>query len=199
MRNPFFREWSHAAQPAGNPDAIVWQKRAEHPGCSDRDRAGTSRLALRPAPYAEYHQLELQNPAQLHSNPQWSVNFVPINTHVAPFNDLRVRQALNYAINRAKLVQFYGGPAFATPTCQAIVPGIPGYRRYCPYTLHPRANGAWSAPDMARARQLVAQSGTTGERVDLIGAAPANAFTPAATGLHRRRPARARLPRPRAA
>ena len=25
VRNPFFREWSHAAQPAGNPDEIVWR------------------------------------------------------------------------------------------------------------------------------------------------------------------------------
>ncbi|HZO62961.1 MAG TPA: BTAD domain-containing putative transcriptional regulator, partial [Gaiellaceae bacterium] len=24
-RNPFFREWSHAAQPDGNPDAVVWR------------------------------------------------------------------------------------------------------------------------------------------------------------------------------
>ena len=25
VRNPFFREWSHAAQPTGNPDVIVWR------------------------------------------------------------------------------------------------------------------------------------------------------------------------------
>ena len=25
IRNPFFREWSHAAQPNGNPDMIVWR------------------------------------------------------------------------------------------------------------------------------------------------------------------------------
>ncbi len=24
-RNPYFREWSHAAQPVGNPDSIVWR------------------------------------------------------------------------------------------------------------------------------------------------------------------------------
>jgi peptide/nickel transport system substrate-binding protein len=108
------------------------------------------------------------------------VNFLPLNTRIPPFNDLRVRQALNYAINRATLVQFYGGPGFATPACQAIVPGIPGYRRYCPYTLAPRANGAWSAPDLARARQLVTQSKTIGERVNLISD-PASPFTPTAS------------------
>jgi len=25
VRNPYFREWSHAAQPNGNPDEIVWR------------------------------------------------------------------------------------------------------------------------------------------------------------------------------
>jgi peptide/nickel transport system substrate-binding protein len=90
-----------------------------------------------------------------------------------------VRQALNYAINRAKIAQLNGGPSFATPTCQLIAPGLPGYRRYCPYTLHPSADGAWSVPDMARARQLVAQSGTLGERVHVWGE-PDNDFVPPA-------------------
>ena len=180
VRNPYFREWSHAAQPAGNPNEIIWQSAPSLQAAVTAVEQGRADWLFGQPPYADYHQLELQDPGQLHNNPQWSVNFLPINTHVAPFNDLRVRQALNYAINRVKLAQLYGGPAFATPSCQTIVPGIPGYRRYCPYTLHPRANGAWSAPDMARARQLVAESGTSGDRVDLVGD-PANPFTPAAT------------------
>ena len=180
VRNPYFREWSHAAQPAGNPNQIVWHSAPSLQAAVTAVEQGRADWLEGQPPYAEYHQLELQDPGQLHNNPQWSVNFLPINTHVAPFNDLRVRQALNYAINRASLAQLYGGPAFATPSCQAIVPGIPGYRRYCPYTLHPRASGVWSAPDIARARQLVAESGTIGERVDLIGN-PTNAFTPTAS------------------
>lgn len=50
-----------------------------------------------------------------------------------------------------------------------ITPGLPGYRRYCPYTLHPRPDGAYTGPDLARARRLVAESGTSGERADLWG------------------------------
>ena len=179
VRNPYFREWSHAAQPAGNPNVIVWESAPSLQAAVTAVERGRADWLYGQPPY-QYQELELQYPGQLHNNPQWSVNFLPLNTHVAPFNVLGVRQALNYAINRAKLVQFYGGRAFATPACQAITPGIPGYRRYCPYTLHPRANGAWSAPDMARARQLVAQSGTVGERVDLVGASP-NPFTPTAS------------------
>jgi YVTN family beta-propeller protein len=169
VRNPFFHEWSHAAQPEGYPDVIVWR-------IVPTDRAGVTAIERGQAdwlfgqiPAAQYDQLKLQDPAQLHSNPQFAVEFVPLNTHLAPFNDLRVRQAFNYAINRAKIARQYGGPSSATPTCQLIAPGLPGYRRYCPYTLHPRADGAWSAPDMARARRLVALSGTLGERIDVWG------------------------------
>jgi ABC-type transport system substrate-binding protein len=42
---------------------------------------------------------------------------------------------------------------------------LPGYRRYCPYTRSPTADGRWHAPDLARARRLVAASGTTGMKI----------------------------------
>ncbi len=60
-----------------------------------------------------------------------------------------------------------GGAVANTPTCQVIPPGIPGYRRYCPYTLDPRADGTWTAPDLRRARSLVAASGTQGAKVTI--------------------------------
>jgi peptide/nickel transport system substrate-binding protein len=48
------------------------------------------------------------------------------------------------------------------PTCQILPPEFPGFRRYCPYTLHSGPGGQWEAPDLARARRLVAASGTSG-------------------------------------
>jgi peptide/nickel transport system substrate-binding protein len=168
-RNPFFREWSHAAQPAGNPGAIVWRSVPTPQAAVAAIEHGQADWMFGLIPKAEYRQLRLQDPAQLHSSPQFAVDFAHINTHRAPFNDVRVRQALDYAIDRGKIVQLYGGPSFATPTCQPVTPGLPGYRRYCPYTLHPRPDGAWSAPDLARARRLVHESGTLGQRVDIWG------------------------------
>jgi YVTN family beta-propeller protein len=183
VRNPFFREWSHAAQPAGNPDSIVWRTVPTAQAAVQAIEQGRADWMLGQVPAADYQQLALQDPAQLHSNPQFAVEFLPLNTHVAPFNNLRVRQALNYAINRDAIARLYGGPSFATPTCQPIAPGLPGYARYCPYTLHPGPSGAWSAPDMARARHLVAQSGTLGERVDVWGV-PDEGFVPPETGAY---------------
>jgi peptide/nickel transport system substrate-binding protein len=60
-----------------------------------------------------------------------------------------------------------GGPDAATPTCQILPPGIPGYRRFGPFTVNPSPGGAWVGPDLAAARALVAASGTHGMRVVL--------------------------------
>jgi YVTN family beta-propeller protein len=169
VRNPFFREWSHAAQPAGNPDSIVWQTVPTAEAAVTAIEQGRADWFFGQLPAARYRQLELTDPAQLHSSPTFAVEFVPLNTNLPPFNDVRVRQALNYAIDRAEIAGLYGGPTFAAPACQPITPGLPGYVPYCPYTLDPRPGGTWSAPDLARARQLVAESGTSGERIEVWG------------------------------
>jgi YVTN family beta-propeller protein len=168
-RNPFFHEWSHAAQPAGNPNAIVWRSVPSSQDAITAIEHGRADWFFGLIPEAQYRRLSLQDPAQLHSSPEYDVDFAHLNTHLAPFNNMRVRQALNYAINRRTIVQMYGGPSFATPTCQPLAPGLPGYRRYCPYTLHPRPDGAWSAPNLRRARRLVRESATLGERITVSG------------------------------
>jgi len=177
VRNPYFHEWSHAAQPAGYPDSIVWQAVPTAQAAVTAIEQGRADWFFGQVPIAPYQQLQLTDPAQLHSNPTFAVEFVPLNTNLPPFNDVRVRQALNYAIDRAEIAELYGGPSEATPTCQPIVPGMPGYVSYCPYTLHPGSSGAWSTPDLARARQLVAESGTFGERIEVWGE-PDEGFVP---------------------
>ncbi len=172
-RNPFFREWSHAAQPDGNPDAIVWRSLPTVRDAVAAVEHGHADWMFGLIPRDQYRRLELQEPEQLNSSPEFTVNFAPINTHRPPFNNVMARRALNYAINRRTIVRLYGGPAFATATCQVISPGLPGYRRYCPYTLHPRADGAYTGPDLTRARRLVAESGTSGEHVTLWGVSSA--------------------------
>jgi peptide/nickel transport system substrate-binding protein len=79
-----------------------------------------------------------------------------------------VRRALNYAVNRAKLSQLLGQDS--RPTCQQLPPYIPGYERYCPYTLHPDAAGVWSAPNLTKAKALIAASGTRGTPITIWSA-----------------------------
>lgn len=89
-----------------------------------------------------------------------------MNVNLAPFNDVRVRQALNYAIDRDALVSLFGGPALAQPVCQVLPPEFPGHVDQCQYTLDP--GDSWSAPDMDKAMQLVEESGTKGEKVTIV-------------------------------
>jgi YVTN family beta-propeller protein len=170
VRNPFFREWSHAGQPTGNPDAIVWRTVASRQVALAEVEAGRADWLFTLIAPKQLRSLRRRYAAQLHTSPSFTVDFIPLNTRLAPFDDVRVRRALNYALDREKVVHMYGGRAVATPTCQPLAPGMPGYRRYCPYTERARRDGVWWRPNLRRAKQLVAASGTKGRRVQVWAA-----------------------------
>ena len=116
----------------------------------------------------------------MHTNPQQATIALFLNTRLAPFDRLDVRRALNYAADRAAAVRVTGGPDVARPTCQILPPHFPGYRPYCPYTAHASTSGIWTAPDLAKARALVARSGTRGMKITVWsweGSSPASART----------------------
>jgi len=107
-------------------------------------------------------EFETRYAGQVHSFPMTQVYGLFMNTRVPPFNNLLARQAVNFAIDRSKSISGnFGGSV----TCQILPPGMPGYRPYCPYTVHPTAAGLWTGPDLARARRLVAASGTKGAKI----------------------------------
>lgn len=59
------------------------------------------------------------------------VNYVQIPRMVKPFNDIRVREALNYAVNKQELSQYlYQG--LAKPMQSPIPPGMPDYQPLSP-------------------------------------------------------------------
>jgi DNA-binding SARP family transcriptional activator/ABC-type transport system substrate-binding protein len=168
VRNPHFHEWSHAAQPDGNPDVIVMRyglSPVQEAREIEQDKADWSADGV---PGSLLPEIVRRFPGQWHSLLQPDTEWLQLNTTIPPFNDLRVRQALSLAIDRAAIVRMYGGRLTATPTCQLIPPGLAGYQRYCPYTAG-RADGRWHAPDLARARALVAASGTRGDPITLDG------------------------------
>jgi YVTN family beta-propeller protein len=148
-RNPRFREWSRAARPTGYPDEIVFDYGVFRPEQLRAIAAGRADYLFAAA--SDVLRLRPQHASQLHSNVRLGTWYVFLNTHLPPFDDVRVRRALSYAVDRAALVEAFGGPSSAQPTCQILPPSFPGYRRYCPYRH-----------DLTKARRLVAASGTRG-------------------------------------
>jgi YVTN family beta-propeller protein len=167
VRNPRFREWSAEAQPNGFPDVIVENVRGSADAHIDSVLDGSADLAggeNRP-PVTKVASVRTQHASDLVINPWIITYFLALNTHFAPFDDMRVRQALNFAVDRTRLLDLAFGPGLGSVTCQVLPPGLLGYRPYCPYTSSPNSTGTWTAPDLARARQLVRASGTAGQRV----------------------------------
>jgi YVTN family beta-propeller protein len=164
-RNPYFREWSAAAQPGGSPDRIVWTLGTSLAREAAEIEAGQADWTNDQLPGIA--AISAQFPAQVHVNALPSIVYVAFNTRVAPFSDPRVRRAVSLAADRASYVTALGGPDQAEPACQILPPGIPGYQPYCPFTADPGASGAWIGPDLAAARSLVAASGTAGMHVTI--------------------------------
>jgi ABC-type transport system substrate-binding protein/DNA-binding beta-propeller fold protein YncE len=167
VRNPRFHEWSAEAQPPGYPDEIILRQGEDSTQAVDkleRDRLDV----LLPVPAARLSELAAHYTQQFHSEPLGATFSLAMNTRAAPFNNLLVRRALNYAIDRHRVVSIAGGGLAAKPTCQILPPNIPGYQPYCPYTLNPSPSGSWTGPDLAKAEQLVSASGTRGIKVTVV-------------------------------
>jgi peptide/nickel transport system substrate-binding protein len=165
-RNPRFRVFAPAATPDGYPDRIVatvTPSPDQQLGMVLAGRADVSTgLRLSPASLAA---LSIRHPDQLHSDPGGGTAFLFLNTRTPPFDDLRARRAMNYAVDRHRLARLLYGAGAASATCQVLPPEFPGYEPYCPYSLQPSPAGTPSAPDLRRAQRLVASSGTRGDRV----------------------------------
>jgi YVTN family beta-propeller protein len=165
VRNPYFREWSHAAQPDGFPDEIVWRLGATGEAAVTAVERGEADYTLDPPPPDRMPELRTRFASQLKINPTDETIFMGLNTKKRPFTDPRVRQALSYAINRSELSQLLGQDSH--PICQMLPPFIPGHQPYCPYTLNPSEAGAWHAPNPRKARSLIAASGTRGTPITI--------------------------------
>ncbi len=163
VRNPHFREWSRAAQPQGYADEIVYRFDVESGEQLSQVISGRADLMITAGKQLE--EVTTRYPERTTATVEPLTTFLALNTRIPPFNDQRVRRALNYAIDRDRIVDIFGGPTRARETCQLLPPTFPSYEPYCPYTAAPAAEGEWRGPDLERARRLIAASGTKGTRV----------------------------------
>jgi peptide/nickel transport system substrate-binding protein len=153
-RNPHFSERRLGGNvPAGNPDTVVWEMVAGDAQAYQRVvKDQDDWLGYHTIPPAQLEPARRNHGIRLRFFKPANTYYFFMNTQVAPFDDVRVRRAVNYALDRSELVRIFGG--LATPTENILPPGDRGYRRH---TLYPY--------DPAKARRLVARSGTRGAEV----------------------------------
>ncbi|APZ44503.1 peptide ABC transporter substrate-binding protein [Acidihalobacter ferrooxydans] len=166
VRNPYFKQWSVEAQPNGYVNKMVYRFGLTDEAEVTAVENGQADWMFDQPPSDRLNEIGTRYAKQVHVNPMEAIYYVPMNTNLAPFNNLKARQAVSYAIDRKAVVNLFGGPRLGVPSCQILPPGFPGYEPYCPYTKDPGTK--WSAPNMAKAKQLVQESGTAGEKVTLI-------------------------------
>ena len=165
-RNPYFKQWSAAAQPDGYVDEIT-----ESFGLTDEAEVteienGQGDWMLEQPPADRLNEIGTKYSSQVHISPLTAFWYLPMNTNLPPFNNLKARQALSYAVDRNATIKIFGGPNLATASCQVLPPGFPGHKDYCPYTKNPGAH--WSTPNLAKAKALVKASGTAGQKVTVV-------------------------------
>ena len=153
-RNPYFDASRFDGNvPAGNPDRVTW------------DIVPSAGIALRRVlsgqdDWMSYYQIpskrlpaiERKHASRLKTFTPPNLMYFFMNTRVPPFNSLKVRRAVNYAISRRWLKRLAGGPARAT---ENVLP--PAYPSYRPHSLY-RHN-------LRKAIRLVRESGYRGKRV----------------------------------
>ncbi|GAA1773233.1 ABC transporter substrate-binding protein [Agromyces lapidis] len=140
-------------------DSIEMTMGVEGDAAMQQLQAGSADLLfdLSPSP-ANIQQLKAQNDDKLSTMENGGVDqFMWINTK-SPNNggalaDLKLRQALQYAVDKTAVVQTMGGEELAGVTNGIFGPGILGYEEYDPYP----ANDGKGDPE--KAKQLLAEAG----------------------------------------
>jgi peptide/nickel transport system substrate-binding protein len=153
VRNPSFDESMFGGNvPAGNPDKMTVDIIGDDTvalnrvinGQDDYDfhQIPTDRLAATQQKYGD--QIKVYTPANTY--------YFFMNVRQKPFDNLKVRQAVNYAINRDALVRVYGG--LAQPTENVLPPTYPQYKKLDLYPYN-----------LAKAKQLIKDAGATGAQI----------------------------------
>ena len=166
VRNPHFTQWSAEAQPQGYSDSIVESFGLTVEAAVTAVENGQADWIFDPPPADRLNEIGTKYAAQVHVNPLTAMYYLAMNTRLAPFDNLKVRQAINFAVDRNAAVKLFGGTQLAQPVCTFLPPGFPGHVDDCQYT---KGGGAtWSAPDLEKAKQLIAESGTAGQEVGIV-------------------------------
>ncbi|MDP9838387.1 glutathione transport system substrate-binding protein [Neorhizobium huautlense] len=138
-------EWWDGA-PKGS-DEIKWTWTTETSVMSMALQTGDADI-VNPLPPAFANQLKNNTDMAVNASEGSAVFWVSLNTKMKPLDDVKVRQALNYATDRDGLVRAFM-QGYATPANSPLAPVTPGYdKTLAPYDY-----------DVDKAKALLAEAG----------------------------------------
>lgn len=131
-RNPYWAKANGKAMP-DLPEGVVDSAKMtviRNPETQVDDiEQGTYDWMQNPPPSSRYAEVkENFEGTQFRVEPTISTYYFWMNTQEAPFDDVKVRQAVNYAIDAKALERIYAGQIAGTH--QILPPGMPGYKQF---------------------------------------------------------------------
>ncbi|MCD5315169.1 ABC transporter substrate-binding protein [Kineosporia babensis] len=111
----------------------------------------TSAPTLQTATIARVQTPQLQE--RLIKNPSTCLTYMGMNTTKAPLDDVKVRQAIEFAVNKSSVLNATGGTQFATMASTIIPSTVSGHTGF---DLYPSADGSG---DVEKAKALLAEAG----------------------------------------
>jgi peptide/nickel transport system substrate-binding protein len=156
VRNPNYNN-QIPTMPSGNPDKVVGTIITDPVAAYQQVVSGKSDYDFQPIPNDRLPEAQSKYKAQLKIYTNANTYYYAINNAIPPFNNIQARKAAQMAVDPNAIISgIYGG--LGRPTENFLPPGYPQYKKI----------DAWHF-DLAKAKQLVQQSGTAGAAVDVYG------------------------------
>ena len=156
VRNPNYND-QIPTMPTGNPDKVEATIITDPVAAYQRVISGQADYDYQPVPTDRLPEAQSKYKEQLRIYTNANTYYYAINNRIPPFNNIQARKAAQMAIDPQAIISgIYGG--LGRPTENFLPPGYPQYKKI----------DAWSF-DLAKAKQLVQQSGTAGQTVDVYG------------------------------
>jgi len=127
-------------------DSITWRPVVDNNTRAAMLQTGEAQFAF-PIPYEQAAILQKNSKLELVASPSIMQRYISMNVTQKPFDNPKVREAINYAINRQALVKVaFAG--YATPATGVVPPSIQYAETYKPWPYDP-----------AKARELLKEAG----------------------------------------
>lgn len=155
-RNPFWDSANGPAMPQlpdGHVEKIEFEVRTNPSTQVEEVERGEVDWMKNPPPPERYADVRRRyEGSQFREDPMIGVYYFWMNTQEPPFDDVRVRRAVNYAVDPEALERIYAGTLDRSQ--QVLPPHMPGYRRF---QLYPY--------DLERAKRLVERADPSERKV----------------------------------